>query len=780
MIKTALKLILRNWWRNKTFTLISIISLTVGIACTALLISFVSFEYGIEKDNPNRDKLVWVMQDMPSNPGEKVAYMHKGAPEQMKEKYPEVEDFLQLNSFDIKYIEVNYQHFDPIEILNVSASFPDFFPFELLYGSWNAFSNPQSIIISEKQAKRLFGNENVIGEQITVCEDDSGADVKKVYTIAAVAKNREQSAIVFDALICNPEENWGGPTLLMMPKNTNLRQFEEKVKKDQISTLAGGQYYFSTFDQSISSTYNQQQLSYWHYRKNNLLMVGLISAVLVFLIAIFNYVNMSFSRLLQQVKSLHAQKLMGAKPKDVRLQIFLDTFLTVFISFVLAMLMMHDLLPVFNQIVAVDFSSKFFYSKDFFPLLILLILLLTILPAWIISGKISRLSGSDYRMFFVTRKNRWIGGLVTTQFIIALALIIATITANRQVALVKQSGNRYRNLIEITNVMEIRQLQDLTARIKRIPGVSNVSTGNLPIMNTWIMHGKIRKETGEEVETTVLQLSGDEELTTIFNFRQLSGDDWKSLLETNPHSVLVNKTFANMTGKLETEIIGEPLSKYLSSNDSLSIIGGVVEDFQFSSLEERTMPTVLGQYEYGPKYNSTLRVKTKSKNSSETFSAIKSAWEQVFPETVFSHIDTYSVFTKRNSKIFEMSRLLQMYSLISILLTCFGLFGITFYAVRQRTKEIGIRKINGAKTAQILWLLMKPMFVWIVIGFAIAVPLSWWLMEKWLQQFVYRVDISIGSFVLALLFVMAITFATVGWHVWLTARSNPVKSLKSE
>ena len=127
-----------------------------------------------------------------------------------------------------------------------------------------------------------------------------------------------------------------------------------------------------------------------------------------------------------------------------------------------------------------------------------------------------------------------------------------------------------------------------------------------------------------------------------------------------------------------------------------------------------------------------------------------------------------------------MSRLLKMYSLISILLTCFGLFGITFYAVKQRTKEIGIRKINGAKTPQLLWLLMKPMFVWIAIGFAIAAPLAWWLMEKWLQQFVYRVNISIGSFLLALLLVVVITLVTVGWHVWHTAKANPIKSLKSE
>jgi ABC-type antimicrobial peptide transport system permease subunit len=142
--------------------------------------------------------------------------------------------------------------------------------------------------------------------------------------------------------------------------------------------------------------------------------------------------------------------------------------------------------------------------------------------------------------------------------------------------------------------------------------------------------------------------------------------------------------------------------------------------------------------------------------------------------------DVYANMVGVNSKIFEMSRLLNMYSLISILLTCFGLFGITFYAVRQRTKEIGIRKINGAKTPQLLWLLMKPIFIWMAIAFVVAVPIAWWFIERWLQQFVCRIDVSVSSFLLALLLVAVITFLTVGWHVWRMARSNPVESLKAE
>ncbi|HHU25935.1 MAG TPA: FtsX-like permease family protein [Bacteroidales bacterium] len=780
MFKTALKLIFRNWWRNKTFTLISLISLTVGIACTALLISFVSYERGIEKSNPNRDKLVWVMQDMPSNPGEKVPYMSSNVPKQLKEKYPEVENFLRLSILSMKYIEVNNQQFDPIKLINVDSSFPDFFPFELLYGSWELFNNPLSVVISEQTAQRFFGNENALGKQIAIGSEGFDSEVINVYTVGAVTKNRPQSAVLFDALIRDPENNWGGPTLFMMPENTDLVRFEEKVKQDRIPTLAGGQYYFYTFDQAISSTYNQQELSFWHHREDNLLSLGLISAILVFLIAIFNYVNMSFSRVLQQVKSLHAQKLMGAKPRDVRLQIFLDTVLTVFISFVLAMLLMHDLLPVFNQVVSVDFSSTYFYSKDFFPLLLLLIFLLTIIPAWIMSRKISRLSGSDYRMFFVTKKNRWIGSLVTVQFVIALALVIATVTVNRQVNLVKMNGERFRHVIEIGNPGENLDLRPLKSKIKPIPGVSDVSLGNMLLMRAWIAHGSLRRDNGEEIQTTILRLVGDEALTRVLQLHQTLGDSWEALSEKYRDAVFVNQSFADVLGKSGKELVGEPLIKYFNLRDTLAVIAGIVDDFHFHSLEEKVMPVVLKRVIDTEEPRSTMIIRLDNEKAPETIAAIKTAWQQTFPDNYFTYTDTYAVFKRRNSKVFDMSRLLKMYSLISLLLTCFGLFGITFYAVKQRTKEIGIRKINGAKVPQLLWLMMKPMFVWMAIGFAAAAPLAWWLIEKWLQQFVYRVDVSVGSFSLALLLVVVITLITVGWHVWHTAKTNPVKSLKAE
>lgn len=780
MLATTIKLILRNWWRNKTFTLISLISLTVGIACFSMLFSFVVYEQGIEQQNPNRDRMVWVMQDLPSSPGEKKAYMRGGIPEQLMAKYPEVENYLQLNSFIVKYIEANNQRFDPVEIINVGSSFPTFFPFELLYGSWDALNNPQAMVISQKQAERLFGREDAIGEQLTVCEGGFDTDIRKTYTIGAVAKARDQSAITFDGLICSPETNWGGPTLLMMPEKSDLKLFEEKVSNDQIPTLAGGRYYFIPLDKALSSRYQQQELGFWHHRKDNLLMVGLISALLLLLIAVFNYVNMSFSRLLQQVKMLQTQKLMGAAPADLRLQILMDTLLTVLISFLLALPLMHDLLPLFNQVVDTDFTPSFFYSNDFFPVLILLILLLTVIPGWVAGHRIARSTGIEIQTFFISGKHRWVGSMVTLQFVISIALIIATITVGRQTGLVKKHAARYHDLIEIGMTGGNLDLRESAQQIRNIPGVRDLSMGNMMLMNSWVMYATLKRESGEELQTMVLHLRGDENLIQMLGLRQLAGDPWERTSDNNPHSVFINQSFADRLQQPVHQIIGEPLNKYLVSGDSVSVIAGVVEDFYFASLEEQVMAVLIERIPAGAEKMTSMQIRLDGKEKREAITAIKRVWQQSYPNEHFSYNDVEHQFRERNSKIFEMRDLLQMYSLISILLTCFGLFGITFYAVRQRTKEIGIRKINGAQRAQILWLLLKPMFIWMTVAFLIAVPLTWWFMEKWLQQFVYRVNVSVGTMMLALILVACITFLTVGWHLWRTSKANPVQSLKKD
>jgi|GEM_PF-3269196 hypothetical protein len=485
MLITTLKLILRNWWQNKTFTLIALLSLTVGIACTNLLGAFVTYEWGIEKSNPNRKRMVWVMQDMPSNPGKKITYMH------------------------------------------------------------------------------------------------------------------------------------------------------------------------------------------------------------------------------------------SATPAEVRFQVFGDMFLMVLISFLLSLLLMYDLLPVFNRIVSGEFTSSFFYSSAFFPFFVVFILILTVIPALVIGHRINLLSGSDFHLFLVNKKNHWIGVLVTAQFVIGVALITGMITANRQMDMVKQSGNRYRNLIEIGSMINETDLRPFKQKVESIPGVSDISLGNLPLMHTWIMHGSLRKENGEEFQTTVLRLSGDSGLFRILQLRRIVGSEWQTSSEKYAQAVFVNKTFADLIEKPAESLIGEPLQKYFDLSDSVSVIAGVMEDFYFNSLEEKAMMGVMEQLSSHTGKYTTMRIRLNGNDNGEVIKTIQRLWEQAYPDEYFTYTDVYRTFVKRNNK-------------------------------------------------------------WIAFGFAIGIPLAWWLMERWLQQFAYRVDISMLSCLAALAIVTFVSVITVIWHTWRMARTNPVKSLRSE
>ncbi|MEA4949739.1 MAG: FtsX-like permease family protein, partial [Petrimonas sp.] len=379
----------------------------------------------------------------------------------------------------------------------------------------------------------------------------------------------------------------------------------------------------------------------------------------------------------------------------------------------------------------------------------------------------------------VTRKNRWIAAMVTVQFIVAFALIIGTLTVNKQVNLVEKDIERYKDVIEVGSPLAKESIVPFESRLKSIQGIQSYAFSEGGVNSIFVGENTFRKKNGEEQKSNVLLITGSDGFAEVLQLNQISGVGWDSAHEKYPHPVFVNKTFADVAETSPENMVGNSLRSYIDNHDSLAVVAGVVEDFYIGSVENKAIPEII-KYKDKTKQLINIYIRTQKGETKNVVKSLKQAWAQAYPDDFFMYGEVYDTMIGANSKIFEMSRLLDMYSLISILLTCFGLFGITFYAVRQRTKEIGIRKINGAKTPQLLWLLMKPMFVWLAVGFVVAAPLAWWLMERWLQQFVYRIDVSVSSFLLALLLVAVITFLTVNWHVWRTARSNPVESLKSE
>ena len=244
MESISLKLIFRNWWRNKTFAIISLLSLAVGITCTNLLISYVIYESGIESNNPNKSHIIYMAQDSPLTSGEKVSFIVGKIPVQLKDQYPEIEDYLRMGVENSAFVTIGEKRFDPISIVKADPSLPRFFPYKVLAGDINkALTQPNAIALTENQAKIFFGNEDAIGK--TFSAKSAEADKAVIYEVAAVIEEYPQSFLKFNALTGTGSQLNGGPALLLVNDLFDIDMFAQKLK---VPTLQGeiGQYYFYT------------------------------------------------------------------------------------------------------------------------------------------------------------------------------------------------------------------------------------------------------------------------------------------------------------------------------------------------------------------------------------------------------------------------------------------------------------------------------------------------------------------------------------------------------
>ncbi|MDF9829150.1 FtsX-like permease family protein [Parabacteroides sp. PF5-6] len=792
MKNISLKLIFRSWWRNKTFAVISILSLAVGIACTNLLVAFVIHEYHVEAGNPNRERIYCLVQDSPFQEGDKVFYASDHIPGMIKERYPEVEEYLCLNNTNVSHVTVGETMYDPINLMLADASLPRFFPYETLTGSLEeALNSPGKIALSEATARRFFGKEDPLGQSVCIYHSPERGTM---YQVAAVIKEREQSILTFDAITAMKPE-YGGTSFLLMNQAIDAEAFALRLKEDKIPTFMvdKGRYYLYSLQENHFKEYKAQSIFYLRKQNKLTLDIGLFSALLILLIACFNYINLNFSRLLQQVKMIHVQQLMGATRFEIHKQLFLDIFLTVCIGFLLSLLIMYDLIPVLNSVLSGQMKASFIFSGQVMPLLIGLILVLSLIPALYVGRKLAVVSRQRTADLTGGKKKQGIISILTVmQFVISITLVIATLTVNSQLGLIRQGGAGYRGLIEI----ELPQGNESRAKpfvsaLRSQPELGEINTTMLSLFHYGIRQIVIPDEQGNETYLGLAEYGGDTGFLSNFKIELLQGMQPKEALERYPRPVYINQRFADVLVGKDENPIGKPLKAYDkeytyrqkeedgSKENPMTTIVGVVKDFFNGSLEQEIPPAIIHIENEANRLDSYVYFRL-DKNQPERLAQVKQIWEKQNPGQLFVYRNVYEDFLLLNQKTFGLADLLLMYSLISLFLTCFGLYGIALYAAEQRTKEIGIRKVNGATIRQILQLLNKRFLFWIGIAFLIAAPLSWLLLDRWLQGFVYRVALSAGVFVVALLAVTGIALLTVSWHSYRAAAGNPVKALRDE
>lgn len=787
ILNVTLKMILRSWWRNKVFFLVSVASLALGLACTNLLMTYFVHEHGLEGSNPDRDRIVFLRQDDPMNEGKRVAYAAADIPQRLKDSYAEVEDYLRLGKLDMLSCKVDGRKVDGnLILLSADTTLTRFFDYRTAQGSLEqVLHRPDQVALSAACARRLFGGGEAFGRHIEVQSESRG---RQTYQVAAVLEERGQSLLRFDMLTAQTSDYWGGPTLLKLSPGADAVRLADKINADQVPTLMPGQtkYHLDPLEAVCFTTpddASQQTLDYISQTPVQTLYISLLAAVLILVIACCNYTNMSLSRLLQQLRMIHVEKLMGGTLRSIRLQLFGDAFLTVVLAFILSMLLVNDCLAVFNGLLGSRLTMGFFFSSRMLPWLLVFVLVMSVVPAWYISRRLSRLSFSQYRTLYGgRRKQRFVAVLVTVQFAISIGLLLATLTARRQMRLTERQADRYADCIEIGDGFGA-PLAPLKAELeKRVQGIESVTLSNGPVLNAWIRQLTVKRPDGSEVHTNLLALEGDTSLLHTLRMEQLSGERPARLLEQMARPVLVNESFVRQLVPAGTDPVGRSLREFdAEADDSLAVVAGVVRDFSVNSLEEAVTPLVVSLLsESGLQKAACLQIRLRPESRTEALQQIESVWDEMNPGQPFRYTDMHREFMGRNEKVLSLSHLLTFYALIGLLLTGFGLFGIAWYATRQRIREISIRKVHGATRGQIIWLLNKPFCLYAAVAYVLAMPVAWWLMQRWLEQFAYRAPLSVGIFVWPLVVVWGVSALIVCLQGWMLSRVKAVEAMKNE
>lgn len=770
------------------FFLVSVASLALGLACTNLLMTYFVHEHGLEGHNPDRDRMFFLQQDDPMTEGKRVAYAAAEIPPQLKEGYAEVEDFLRLGKLDMLYCKVDGQKVErDFMLISADTTLTHFFDYRTEEGSLEqVLRQPGKMALSTACARSLFGERQAIGKQVEVHLAYGGT---RTYEVVAVLKEREQSLLQFDMLTANdPDLFWGGPTLLKLTPGTDAARLADKLNADKVPTFMPGQtkYYLDPLDAICFTTpddASQQTLDFVSQTPVQTLYISLLAAVLILVIACCNYTNMSLSRLLQQLRMIHVEKLMGATLRNIRLQLFGDAFLTVVLAFGLSILLVNDCLSLFNDLLGSRLTMTFFFSSQMLPWLLLFILLMSVIPAWYISYRLSRLSFTEYRTLYSgRRKQRFVAVLVTVQFVISIGLLLATLTARNQMELTRQRASRYEGCIEIGDAFGAPLAPFKAELEKRVKGIESMTLSKSSVLSAWIRQLNVQRPGGKEVRTNLLTLEGDSTLLRTLLIEQLSGESPSRLLERQASPVLVNESFVRLLVPAGTEVVGHALREFdTETQDSLAVIGGVVRDFSVNSLEEAVTPLVITLLSASDLQKGFyLQLRLRSENREETLRQIEAVWNEMNPNQPFGYADMHRDFMARNQKVLSLSHILTFYAVIGLLLTGFGLFGIAWYATRQRIREISIRKVHGATRGQIIWLLNKPFCLYAIVAYVVAMPVGGWFMLHWLEQFAYRAPLSAGIFVWPLLVVWGLSALIVCLQGWILSRVNPVECMKQD
>ena len=767
-----LKQIFRGLIRDRLNTAVIIISLAVGMACINLILLFIYREINTDSFHTNADRIFMLKCDDPIEKGALMSQCRLGGAEYMKENFSQIEDFCRVTTVTVQKIVVNGEtYYDKPSVYEASSNFFNFFTFPLITNNANTVLETESdIAISDELAVKYFGNTDPVGKIITM----TSRDTEKEYIIKGVfRKPAANSMFSFDIVKYRKESERFA--FVLLKKGTDPSDLEkifssEKEKIPNINDGTPGQYHI----QGLRQTYFDNEYSPLGSRRDRKdLQVALIIGLLVICVASFNYVGLVNNKLINKTSEFNIRRLNGASKASLIFAFMAENLFLILISFAVSLEIVSWIVPVFNDLTSSDIMLSNFFMRD--GILITtsvsaFLLLITMFFSYLSISNQSISSELTIRKK-IRMKRTMIPAFNVIQVSVSIALLICSLVITKQIKYI--SG---KDIGLNKEVIEVRLPPQYSAKasvfreeLLKDPSVSMVSVTNAsPLLEFWMVLLKYTED-GIVKEYTPAYFPGDESYIGVLGIELKEGRNFSGNAASDKNNCLINESLERRFPNLN--LVGDKLP----GDKDLTVIG-IVKNFHFSSLKETIEPGVIIYDTRG----FHLLVKPADEMLQSAVKKITATWKNLIPDypvNTESVKERYEWYHRENA---NYAKLIGSCCIISLFLSMIGLFTVSYNSGLKRTKEIGIRKINGAKTLEIMSLLNKDFVRWVTIAFIIATPVAWYVMHKWILNYAYKTDLSWWLFLLAGATALGITLLTVSWQSWRAATRNPVEALRYE
>ena len=783
MIRNYFKIAFRNIRSGGWYSALNIGGLAVVLAVSLLLFWWVKDELTFDRFHADADRIYLVNAHFGKGEDEHTFTSTPGpVAVAAQQQIPEVESVVRMGDYFSGTFRANGKTFtEKDNLVYADENFLKVFSgFEVLYGNVEEpFSDPNSVVITEKLARKFFGTDDAVGKAITNIEN------KEVYTVSAILANAPDNSSIKNNMYINMDvlkskskdygepinENWdnyGFGTYVKLIPHVDPANVATKLTSIQTSVLKTNNL----------PDFQLQPLTEIHLHpvegnEGVKQQIGILAIVAVLLLSIgcINYVNLTTARASRRSKEVGIRKIVGAASLQLAMQLLIESLLMLILSLILSIILIQGLLPFYSNITG---KSGHFSLTDpqawqvLIGSLFFCFVLAGIYPAFLVAkfnpvvalrGRASQAGGAGLRKT-----------LVVTQFTLATILIVGTLVIGSQLRFIRERdpGFNKKHVFSFNGRTFTPQLKQALTGESSILGISTSSDSPVNVMsgsasNDW---------DGKEKSRTLImaQMNVDKDFIPNFNIKLAAGQNFNGSRADSTHFIL-NETAIQQTG------IKDPIGKRFKFEGTEGTIIGVVKDFSITSVREPIWPLIMYSK---PEVNYMIHVHTTGGMTSAALATTEKLWKKYSPDFPFEYTFLDADYNQLYTAEQQTGRLFNFFAGVAILISCLGLLGLVSFTAEQRTKEIGIRKVLGATVVNITTLLSKDFMKLVVISILIASPVAWFIMDHWLQGFAIKVAIQWWVFVLAAILAIFTALSTIGYQSVKAALANPVKSLKSE